>query len=70
MDWLAIAAMLFVAALFVVFMVFAWRALREARRRDLESARHAGWLEGLDEGAATHEKLERARRWQKRARGD
>lgn len=67
MPWLQIAIGLYVAMMASGFVYAGVRAIRNALRMRSDSAEHRGYLAGLDEGAAVHEKLERARRRWKRA---
>lgn len=68
-DWLAIASMVFAAALFTVTAYWVVLSIRQLRKLDREHAEHESWKLGLEEGSAAHEKLERARRRWKRGRG-
>lgn len=68
---MAVCAILAVVGFFAALAWEAWRALRFVWRnyieRERKSAYDAGWLDGLEEGSRTEEKLALMRRRQKRA---
>lgn len=69
MPWLHIVSVLYLAVMVSAFVYAAYQQVRNLLKMRQDSAEHRGYLAGLDEGAATHEKLARARRRWKRAEG-